>query len=368
MSLSHLSCSTFCCNTECIFFSLFVVVEYRFISHIHTAAAYGDVEDKAFKKMFELFDEMVISKEIPPTHHTFGALITGCGHIADIETATKCLHLMDKMGIARTELVYEKYLRAIANTVRQRRNYIQIGSTRNLKTNDLIRLGEGMVKQMQNDQVLKDRVGIEVVNALLSIYTSSQTVNRAMLFWKSMALRFENVEPNRDTLRLLWKATMRSRRYKEAQIVFNEFKRHELDNRKGFGVVKADMYREMVRLAAYWKDQEGVVRYLRMMDERGLHVRDRDKAYLAMVSGTKAEQLEARRRFWKESIKRRKDVAIREKARKHGKEGLSFRRWKGEARWAAEKAAGLRNNQPPRSVGKIYWNCDRSLGQLDDPW
>ena len=113
------------------------------------AAAYGDVEDLSFKKMFELFDEMVISKEIPPTDKTFGALIVGCGNICDIETATKCLHLSDKMGIKRTAYIYECYLKAIASTVRTRRNFINIGSTKKLKTNDLIRLSEGLLKKME---------------------------------------------------------------------------------------------------------------------------------------------------------------------------------------------------------------------------
>ncbi len=88
---------------------------------------------------------MVFTKEMPPTqwtHPTFGALIIGCRHVADIETATNWLHLMDKIGRNRTANAYKSYLKAIANTVRKLNNFIPIGSTNKLKTNDLIRLGE----------------------------------------------------------------------------------------------------------------------------------------------------------------------------------------------------------------------------------
>eukprot|EP01084_Bolivina_argentea_P160453 279413_1 len=332
------------------------------------AAAYGDIEDYSFKKMFELFDEMVITKEIPPTHHTFSALIIGCGNVYDIETATKCLHLMDKMGIKRTGNTYKSYLKAIANTVRKRNNFITIGSTRNLKTNDLIRLSEGIIKKMQNDIELKEYIDIGIINALLSVYTYGQTINRAIMFFKTMAIRFENVESNRDTLRLLWKACMKSRRYKDAQYIFNIFKVNENNHKMGYGIIKTDMYREMIRLASYYKDINGVVKYLNMMKDKGLMIRGRDKAYLAMIVGSKAEQLEARRRFWKENIKRRKDVTIRQKAKRPGKDLLSFRYWNKDKRGPAEKAAGLRNNNPPRTVGKVYWNINKTLGQLDDPW
>ena len=317
--------------------------------------------------MFELFDEMVITKEIPPTDRTFGALIIGSGNIADIETATKCLHLMDKMGIKRTAYIYESYLKAIASTVRQRNNFIKIGSTKNLKTNDLIRLSEGLLKKMESDG-LTDSIDINVVNALLSVYTYSQTINRCMMFLKTMPIRFENVEANKETLHLVFNAVMKSRRYKEAQFIFDIFKENEKNNKIGYGVVKADMFRQMIRLASYYKDVEGVCKYLQMMKDRGLNVRGRDRAYLAMIAGTKAEQLEARRRFNKESIKRRKDVGIRQKAGKHGKNELSFRYWDHDKRKAAEKAAGLRLKQPPRNVGKVFWNVNRTLGQLDDPW
>eukprot|EP01084_Bolivina_argentea_P210947 358914_1 len=304
--------------------------------------------------MFDLFDEMVITKEIPPTHRTFAALIIGCGRMADIETATKCLHLMDQMVVKRSANVYESYLKSIALTLRSgRKNYISIGSTKGLATNDLIRLSEGMVKKMQCDELIID---INIVNALLSVYTSALTIDRSMMFYKTMALRFEHVQPNVQTLRLLWNAVIKSRRYAEAKYVLNVFEQNEKKNKMGYGVVKAHMWRQMIRLAGYYKDKDGVTHYLRRMSERGLNVRQRDKAYLAMCDGTKAEQLEARRRFAVESKRRRRDVAIRKKAKRHGKEGLSFRYWNREQRWHAEKAAGLNNNQPKRSVGKIYWN------------
>merc|ERR1712176_656114 len=176
------------------------------------------------------------------------------------------------------------------------------------------------------------------------------------MFLKTMPIRFENVEPNKETMLLIWNAVCKSRRYKEAQYVFDIMLEQEAGNRAGFGTVKADMYRSMVRLASYWKDVDGVVKYLQAMKDKGLKIRGRDRAYLAMVAGTKAEQLEARRRFNKESIRRRKDVTIREKAGKHGSDELSFRYWKHEKRVAAEKQAGLRLKQPQRIVGKVYWN------------
>ncbi|ETO04182.1 hypothetical protein RFI_33216, partial [Reticulomyxa filosa] len=80
------------------------------------AAAYGDAEDAAFRKMFDIYNEMIVTKELPPLPEHFAALIAGCGHIADIETATKVLHLMDSMNVPRTPKVYLSYLRAIAGT------------------------------------------------------------------------------------------------------------------------------------------------------------------------------------------------------------------------------------------------------------
>lgn len=329
------------------------------------AAAYGDINDLFYKKMFKLFDEMIITKEIPPTHETFAALIIGCGNISDIETATKCLYLMDKMGIKRTCLVYEKYLKAIANTVKNRNNFINIGSTKNLKRNDLIRLGESIITKIKNDQLLKNKIDINIINALLSIYTNSQTINRAIMFYKTLSIRFPNIEPNRDTLYLLWKSILKSRRYKDAQFIFNIFKENEKNNKIGFGVIKIKMYREMIRLASYYKDINGVIKYLNMMKDKGLNIRGRDRAYLAMIIGTKAEQLNQRRRFWKENIKRKKNISIKKKIKTNS---ISFKYWKHDKKWAAEKAAGLRNNQLPRSVGKIFWNTNKTLGQLDDSW
>ena len=363
------------------------------------AAAYGDEEDGAFEKMFSLFDEMIVNKEIMPHRaKTFCGLITGCGKIGDIESATKVLHLMDKMGIKRNGEIYHCYLRAIGDTLQKRRKdlikgeRIDIGSTRGLKQDDLVRLGESIVAKMMEDNdddndddsydedsgfiiSLKDSVDINVINALLSIYCSCHSksngkinliVNRAILFFQTMIYRFPNVEANKYTYLLIFNMCIDKKRYNEAKYIFDLYKK------QGYKI-NITMYRKMLELASKSSQADDVAMYLNEMEDRGLTIRERDKAHLAVVIGTKAEQYEARKRqlndkkqLWKDDIIRNKATKGRFGLKKKGQ--LKMKKWDKQRKYWAEREAGLRLYDDSRTVGKIYWNVDKTLGQIDDPW
>ena len=81
----------------------------------------GDMEDAAVKKMFDLYNEMIVTKEIPATAKVYGNMIYGCGRIGDIETATEILYLSDLNKIKRNNYIYNRYIQAIAHTIRKRK-------------------------------------------------------------------------------------------------------------------------------------------------------------------------------------------------------------------------------------------------------
>jgi hypothetical protein len=101
------------------------------------------------------------------------------------------------------------------------------------------------------------------------------------------------------------------------------------------------------------------------MRDAGYTVSQRDRAHLATVIGTPAEQMEARRRLAKEIDRSQTASVIRKKA---GKVQMKMNKWKPIQRRIAEKQAGVRLRDGPRTTGKIYWDVNRTLGQLDDPW
>ncbi len=117
-----------------------------------------------------------------------------------------------------------------------------------------------------------------MVNGLLSIYTYSNALTRAMLFFKTMEIRFPDMVPNRTTYELLMSCALQSKKLKESVYLF------ELWKQKGFKT-KAHHFREMVQLCAYHKEPEMVANYLKRMKEEGLTVRDKDRAHLATVIG-----------------------------------------------------------------------------------
>ena len=343
--------------------------------------AYGNLEDYSYTKMFDIFNEMIITKEIKPNNPTFCALITGCGRIGDIESATKVLLLMDKMEIRRTIKIYKAYLHCIASTLSKRKKHINIGSTKNLNYEHLIRLSESIIKRIQTDNSILDSdeniylenenpkfslispnnlLDISTINALLKVYVNANVMDRAMLFFKTIQIRFKDVIPNKQTYRIIWTGLVKARMYDEAKYIFNLRKENNIN-------CPPYLYRDLVHLASAHKDPDGCAYYLNEMDSLGYNIRQRDKAQLAMVMGTYAEQYEARRRFEKGKIRNIKNQKIIMSA-KSNKRKLKFRNWDHSTRFIVEKASGIRMVNDKRQKPKIYWNLDRTLGQLDDPW
>ncbi len=45
-----------------------------------------------------------------------------------------------------------------------------------------------------------------------------------------------------------------------------------------------------------------------------------------------------------------------------------MRKWSVEQKKMAAKASGFALKGPRRTVGKVFWDVNRTLGALDDPW
>ncbi len=91
-------------------------------------------------------------------------------------------------------------------------------------------------------------------------------------------------------------------------------------------------------------------------------------AFFLCIIGTPAEQFEARRRQWHENRKARQQNSICQAAGKTGKGELVMRKWSVEQKKMAAKASGFALKGPRRTVGKVFWDVNRTLGALDDPW
>ncbi|ETO09334.1 hypothetical protein RFI_28051 [Reticulomyxa filosa] len=157
-------------------------------------------------------------------------------------------------------------------------------------------------------------------------------------------------------------------------LLFKKKKKKDLKNSTIFlcvsdlAVFTKQMFREMITLASFHKDADACAKYLQKMKARGLYIRGKDRAQLAIVMGSPAEQLEARRRLRIEKTKTKKDNIIRQKAKMVHKGELRMKDWPEMQRKVAEKEAGIRLKEANRTTGKIFWNVNRTLGQLDDPW
>jgi len=326
------------------------------------AVAMGDEEDGYLAKVFTLFDEM-IQKEIPPNARTFSALIIACGRFGDLEAATKVLTLMDKMQVARNELIYTSYLQAIAGSIQKQPDICWMGDAEPLSIAARLEMAEGVLVKMKDEGL---RIPIKTANALLNCYCSALDKRKSLLFMESMPRRFQLV-PDIHSYMRVWNVLDKTDSYTEAKLIFDEMYRMGIKQ-------KRSMYVTLLRLACANRDPKGCEHYLKLMKMNGHVVRDHDQAWLAMCSGTEAEQLHARRRFAKDRVRIRKLQRV--KLMNHlagGKEsswtppstkGGEFRRM---LEWAGV--------HPPkdlpgrRTVGRIFWeHGDRTVGGLDDPW
>merc|ERR1719373_1524658 len=106
--------------------------------------------------------------------------------------------------------------------------------------------------------------------------------------------------------------------YRELKLIFDEMRIHGVQPQR-------NQFETMARVASENRDPKMCETYLTEMAKAGFQVREQDRAWLAMCTGTEAEQLHARRRFFKDRVRIKKVERIKRMAKLAGAQEDKFR-------------------------------------------